>query len=242
MRNQPAIPPQLQAEIQRRLAAGLPLPEGVVAVPPGQTPPKGAIRVNGPPSSMAPLGLPNKTPLNPIAGGSDGLRTLREYSECDVPQESKALNEKVQQVITLDGAHPVAENALGKAIFAGLKMAKHCETNLHVRTAVRFEDDETLKTLSEEIHTAEVEGMALQKQMQSLMEKAQRLLTDRWDYSVKNYGLDPENRFYRVNEEEKTIEELELRCDTCTAGKEMIKARLDVDEYLTTLKEGDKTE
>jgi len=188
------------------------------------------------------MGLQSNAALNPIAEGTDGLRVLRERSECDIPKESKALNESVQKVIALDGAHPNAEKELGKAIFEGLKMAKHCEKNIHSRTVVKFMEDETLKNVTEEIHAAEVEGIALQKQLMSVVEKAQKLLSDRWSYSVKNFGLDPENRFYRVNEVDNTIEEVELRCDQCTAGKEMTQARLFVEEYLAKLKEGELKE
>lgn len=179
----------------------------------------------------------SKASMNPIADGTDGLRTLREFGDCDVPRESKALNEKVQEVIQLDGVHPVAENALGKAIFAGLKMAKHCEKNTHVRTAVKFASDETLNQLTENIKAAEAKGIALQEEIQALIQDAQGLLEERWHYSVKNFGLDPDHKFYRVNEEKGVIEEVELRCDQCTAGKEMIEARESVEEYFKSLNE-----
>ncbi len=157
MRTKPAIPPQLQAEIKRRLAAGLPLPEGVVAVPPGQTPPPGAVQVpNGVPQmSLQEMGLPSKLSANPIAEGDEGLRTLREHGNCDIPAESKQLNGQLQELLKLDGEHQVAELAMGKGLFAGLKMAKHCNTNLQVRTAVKFESDEKLSALTETIKTCE---------------------------------------------------------------------------------------
>ena len=238
MRNQPAIPPQLQAEIQRRLAAGLPLPEGVVAVPPGQTPPKGAVKIahENPPSSMSAMGHPSKEGSNPIAEGSEGLKTLRDFGECDIPAESKNLNQQLQQLLLLNGEHQVAELAMGKGLFAGLKMAKHCEKNLQTRVAVNFNNDERLSELTKTIRAAEERAVEIQNEMRTLAESAQKALSERWSYSVKNYGLSPETKFYRIDEDKNVVEEVELRCDQCTAGKEMIDARLAVEEYISTIK------
>ncbi len=184
---------------------------------------------------MQAMGLPSKESANPIAEGNDGLRVLREHGNCDIPAESKKLNAQVQKVLDLDGDHQVAEIAMGKGIFAGLKMAKHCANNLQVRTVVKFENDEKLAELTATIRSCETRAMELQKEMRSLAEGAQKALAERWTYSVKNYGLSPETKFYRVDEEKDFIEEVELRCDKCTAGQNMIDARVTVEEYIATL-------
>lgn len=187
--------------------------------------------------SMQQLGLPSKESANPIAEGNDGLRVLREHGNCDIPAESKKLNVVVQKVLDLEGEHQVAEVALGKGIFAGLRMAQHCNHNLHTRTVVKFESDEKLAALTATIKGCEMKAIELQQEMRSLAEEAQKALAERWHYSVKNFGLNPETNFYRINEDQNLIEEVELRCDKCTAGKEMIDAMEAVSEYIETLTE-----
>lgn len=185
---------------------------------------------------MSQMGLPSKASKNPIPEGDDGLRVLREFSECDIPAESKNLNSRVQTLLNIKGDHQVAELALGQGIFAGLRMAQHCADNLHVRTAVNFMSDEKLKSLTEQIKEAEVKGIALQTEMRELMESTQKILTERWNYAVKEFGLNTETKFYRIDEDKNLIEEVELRCDACTAGDAIRESCLSVDEYFTTIK------
>lgn len=186
--------------------------------------------------SMAEMGLPSKASVNPIAEGDDGLRTLREHAECDIPAASKKLNEHVQLLLNTEGEHPTVELALGQGIFTGLRMAQHCKTHVHARTAVNFKSDEKLTEMTEQIKEAEIKGIALQEEMKMLMVSTQKLLSERWNYSVKAFGLNIETNFYRIDEDKDIIEELELRCDNCTAGKDINEACLSVGEYFSTIK------
>ena len=137
--------------------------------------------------------------------------------------------------LKLEGDHEIVEKALGKGLFAGLRMDAHCKSNLHIRVAVKFESDEKLTEITKDLKEKGDQALALQKQLQEVAEGAQKLLAERWSYSVKNYGLNPDKNFYRLLEEEGIIEEVELRCDKCTAGTAMIDARLEVEEYLAKL-------
>ncbi len=180
-------------------------------------------------------GMTSKAATNPLPEGPGGINTLREMGECDIPEESKKLNTQLAALIKIEGDHEEAERAMGKGLFAGLRMNVHCNKNLRVRVAVRFDSDEKLAQISKDLKEAETKALATQKELQKIAEGAQKLLAERWDYSVKTYGLNPDKNFYRIIEDEGTIEEIELRCDECTAGKSMIDARITVEEYLAKL-------
>ncbi len=180
-------------------------------------------------------GMNSKAAANPIEDGMEGIKLMRTHSECNIPEESKKLNTHLQVLLNTAGDHEIAEAAMGKGLFAGLKMNKHCIANLKTRTAVLFEKDEKLKELTEQLNQAEKDAIATQKKLQEIAEGAQQLLAERWTYAVKNYGLNPDKNFYRINEKKGIIEDVELRCDKCTAGQSMIDARLQVEEYLQTL-------
>lgn len=237
----PQIPAQLRQEIERRLAAGQPMPQGVVAVPAGQAPPPGAVPTGvvspgvGMQGAAQHPGVNSKAAANPIGDGMEGIKLIRTHSECNIPDESKKLNTHLQVLLNTEGDHEVAEAAMGKGLFAGLKMNKHCIANLKTRTAVLFEKDEKLKDLTDQLNQAEKDAIATQKKLQEIAANAQQLLAERWTYAVKNFGLNPDKNFYRINEDKGIIEEVELRCDKCTAGQSMIDARLQIEEYLQTL-------
>jgi len=180
-------------------------------------------------------GMTSKAATNPLAEGPQGVAQMREMAECNIPEESKKLNGQLAEFLKLEGDHAIAEKALGKGLFAGLRMNVHCKANLNTRTVVRFEGDNRLSEIAKELKEAETKALDLQKQLQAMAEKAQKLLAERWDYSVKTFGLNPDRNFYRINEANGIIEEVELRCDQCTAGKDMVDARLEVEEYMVKL-------
>lgn len=180
-------------------------------------------------------GMTSKAATNPIAEGAEGLATLRGMSECNIPEESKKLQAQVSLVLELEGDHEVAEIAMGKGLFAGLRMRQHCTKNLHTRIAVRFDGDERLQEIAKEVGAAEGMIEALQKEIQTVAENARKLIEERWAICVKSYGLNPDTKFYRILENEGIVEEIELRCDKCTAGQSMIDARLNVETYMAGL-------
>ena len=232
---EPTIPPQLRDEIQRRLSLGLPMPPGVTAVPAGHAPPPGTVPsgiVTPGLQGQPPPGTNSKAASNPIAEGLEGVKTMRQQGECNIPEESQKLNVQLQKLLGLDGDHSVAEAAMGKGLFAGLKMNKHCQHNLKVRTAVQFSGDEKLTAIQDKLKTAEKEMATAQKRIQEIAEEAQKLLIERWNYSVKTYGLNPDAHYYCIDEAKGRIEEIELECHNCSGGKEMIAARLSVEAYI----------
>ena len=186
----------------------------------------------GMPPGMMPQGVPTKEQLNPLPPGPEAIKALRNLAECNIPEESKKLNQQLQMLLSIDGDHEVAELAMGKGIFAGLKMNLHCTKNLKTRTAVVMKSDDKLVAIEAGLKAAETEVTELQRKIQEISAKAQQLLKERWEYSVKTYGLNPEKNFYRIDEDNGLIEEIELRCDQCTAGKDMMNSRLTVEEYI----------
>ena len=235
----PQIPAALKKEIERRLQAGLPLPPGVIAVPEGQRPPPGAVPsgVIAPGVGMRGMpqhpGMNSKAACNPIPDGLDGIKTMRNMGECNIPAESQKLNAQLQVLLNTDGDHEIAETAMGKGLFAGLKMNKHCRENLKARIVVKFEGDEKLADITNQLKEAEEQALATQRKLQEIAEGAQKLLSQRWEYAVKTYGLNPDKNFYVIDEDEGIIKEVELECHKCKAGDAMIDARLLVEKHLT---------
>jgi hypothetical protein len=180
-------------------------------------------------------GSNSKAAANPIAEGMDGIKTLRNMGNCTIPEESQKLNAQLQVLLNMDGDNEVAEAALGKGLFAGLKMNKHCRTHTKTRVAVMFDKDEKLKGITQQLKDAEEKALNLQRQLQEIANNAQELLTERWTYSVKTFGLNPDANFYRIDEDKGIIEQVELECHECTGGQSMIDARLTVEKYVQEL-------
>lgn len=176
--------------------------------------------------------MTSKAACNPIPDGLDGIKTIRNMGSCNIPEESKKLNTQLQVLLQTEGNHEVAEIAMGKGLFAGLKMNKYCTENLYSRIAVKFEGDDKLVELTEKLKDAEKRALQAQKELQSIAEEAQKLLAERWNYSVKTYGLNPDAKFYVIDEDKGIIKEVELECHKCSAGKQMVDARLLVEKHL----------
>lgn len=231
--NQPQrLPPQLEAEIRRRIAAGQPLPPGIKAVPAG-----GGMPLQHP-------AMQARETVNPIPGGAQGLQVLRQMSECNIPKESQTISDMLKTLAT-ETNHDDQEE-IEKVIASGLATAVranyYCNENLKTRVAVQFAADDKLKALNEELNVLDVEREQLQTRLQEIVGKAQGLLKERWTHSVKTYGLAPDKFFYWISEKDGTIEEVELKCHECKGATKIRKARQEIEELIARLRSGVKEE
>lgn len=249
MNNRPMnIPPALAKEIQEALASGKPLPPGVVAVRDGQAPPKGAVPMGisaNVPAGMSPGGAPTKLQHNPIPDGPEGLKILRSFSSCPIPQESAKLNQLLQAVLQNDLLdEEKTDAALSKGLIAGLKANKYCASNKKTRTVCMFDQDDELLSLHSQIKEEENTLDRLNKETEECVRRANDLLRQRWEKAVKTYGLNPEKYLYYIDEEKGLIEQVDLDCDQCRGASRIVDARKDVTSLLmsTVPKEDEKKE
>lgn len=225
------LTPQQVQQLRAHLAAGGQLPPGVVAMPQGAAPP-GAVDLGqvGNPKEQHPA-MAAKAAQNPLPEGDEGIEILRKMSECNLPKEAQKLHALLTQVLkfnTDDMAPEIVEDtdkALADGIMIGITGNRHCRKNLHVRTVVTFDKHEELGNIHAKFLAKEKEVLELKKQFEEKRQEVLNLLQQRWNKAVKQCGLDPVNRFYRINEDSGTIEEIQLRCDECLGARKIKKAR-----------------
>ena len=235
--NPQAIPPALAREIQAALAEGRPLPPGVVAVPSGQQPPLGSVPT-GINAQMPPGGgLPPKTQHNPLSDGEEGLKIMRAYAQCPIPQEASRLNKMLQALLqnppTEHDAH--IDDILAKGLLAGMRANRYCSSSKTTRTACIFSEDPTLAELHASIQAEEAALDKLSKEVEACVKRGQELLRKRWETAVKTYGLNPDQHFYYIDEEKGRIELVSLNCEVCKGAADIVEARTHAASILSTI-------
>jgi len=241
--NRPNLPPELVQQIQKNLAEGRDLPPGVVAVPGGQAPPPGAVPTGITAPMMPGAAHPPITPQaqramsraqeNPLPEGDAGLQVLRGLSDCPIPAESGKLQGMMKTLLASEDIdNEAVEKTLVKGIVTSLRANRYCRQQKRTRTVCIFEQDPKLQKLHELIQQKTKEMDELNKQMQECLEAGQKALQDRWNYAVKTYGLAPEKFSYFINEDDGTIELVELKCAECKGATSIRKARQETTELV----------
>lgn len=212
------IPPELAKKIQEALASGQPLPPGVVAVRDGQTPPPGAVPMGistqvPPGGQQAPQ---TKAAHNPIPDGDEGLKILRAFSSCTIPQEAAKLNRMLQMILqNPDTGDDTADEILTKGLIAAMKANRYCAQNKKARTVCIFSEDPILKELHDKVNAEQANLDRINQEMTDCVTRGNEALTARWKKAVDTYGLNPDKYMYYVNEEKGIIEQVDLKCDEC---------------------------
>lgn len=233
------IPPALAKEIQAALAAGRPLPPGVIAVPDGQRPPPGAIPAGM--SAQMPPGAqpqmpPTKSQHNPIPDGDEGLKILRGFSNCPIPQESTKLNRMLQMILQNQADDDSADEILAKGLTAAMKANRYCTQNRKSRTVCIFAEDEKLLELHKQITEEQSNLERLNKELEDCVKRGNAILSDRWKRAIETYGLNPDKYLYHIDEEKGIIEQVDLECDKCKGITIIQQARKEVTEKLMQAK------
>ena len=204
------------------------LPPGVVAMPPGMAPP-GAIPLGPVGQHMPQPG--SKKQYNPLPDGPEGVTILRKLSQCPIPGEANKLQSMLQPFLGLDDRNVPPEtlkemdDAFAKGVHLGITANRHCNRHRKTRVVVAFDRDEKLKGINDRFLELEKKALQLKAEFEKTVEEAQKTLNERWHTAVKTKGLDPDRKFYQINEENRTIEEVELRCDECTEALELTVCR-----------------
>lgn len=230
------IPPALAKEIQAALAQGRPLPPGVVAVRDGQTPPPGAIPTGMSaqmPPGMQPQMPPSKAQHNPIPDGDEGLKVLRNFANCPIPEEAAKLNRMLQMILQSQAAEDDStDDLLARGLTAAMKANRYCSQNKSARTVCIFSEDEKLQELHAKIKEESDNLDRLNKEMEECVKRGNELLQTRWTRAVDIYGLSPEKYLYHIDEEKGVIEQMDLNCDACKGVNIMRHTRKEVTEKL----------
>jgi len=245
MNNPQNLPPELVRQIQENLKQGKPLPPGVISVPAGQAPPPGVIptgiTAQAMPGAMHEPGVGHdqraqaRLQQNPLPEGPEGMQILRSLSDCPIPAEAQKLQAQMKVLISSESTDDeLIERTLMKGLVTSLRADRYCQKQLRTRTVCIFDQDEKLQKLHEDVNRETELLEELQQQIRQCTERGKQALLDRWNYAVKTYGLAPERFAYRINEEDGTIELLELKCESCKGATNIRKARQETAELVLT--------
>lgn len=166
---------------------------------------------------------PTKAQHNPIPDGEDGLKILRGFSDCPIPQESTKLNRLLQMMLQdQTNADEDADEILSRGLMAAMRANRYCSQNKKTRTVCIFAEDEKLKVLHEGIQTEQANLERLNKEIEECVKRGNTLLQERWKKVVDTYGLNPDKYLYHIDEEKGIVEQVDLDCEKCK-GVEVIK-------------------
>jgi len=220
--------PAMQQEIQRRLAAGEPLPPGVHAVPEGQVPPPHTYPTG---VAVQPDGRPIQPPedlteLNPMTINADTITLLRNASECPLPSENTIIQQNLQIMSRMGKVDDSRiEQTMAQGLATYLRANIYCENQMKKRTVVRFEDDEELAELHAEIQEGTKKLEKMRKEFNEIVTKVQAAGKERWERSVRKYGLDPAKNIYILSSDDADISQAHLDCAACKGKVRIRKAR-----------------
>lgn len=232
----PGMPPGMNPQMMQQLAArmqqrgGRPgMPQGM---PPGMMP---GMMPGGPPQAA------NKEQYNPLPDGKGAMQILKAHAGCVMPREAASLNallSKSQEIILAPGREKELYEAMAKAITLIFRSDHECERQLATRTAGLFNEEPELKELSDKIIALDAELTEMKRVFDEKRDELNKLAEKRWESSVKLFGLNIQERFYRIDEEARKIEQLDLRCDSCNGVQMLREARQDLARILLAI-EGD---
>jgi hypothetical protein len=172
---------------------------------------------------MRPQMPATKAQHNPIPDGEDGLKILRGFSDCPIPQESTKLNRLLQMMLQdQTNADESADEILSRGLMAAMRANRYCSQNRKTRTVCIFAEDEKLKELHDGIKVEQENLERLNKEIEECVKRGNLLLQDRWKRAVDTYGLNPDKYLYHIDEEKGIIEQVDLDCEKCK-GVEVIK-------------------
>ncbi len=178
---------------------------------------------------------PSFEDANPLPPGPKGMQTLRAVSDCVIVKEADAFKNVIPKLQYLNADIEDLLVLYGQGVATIVGADHYCNRHTRIRTAVRFAEDETLKQIHEELQSTVGELQELMQKMGELRQKAQLLNQQRWEHAVKEMGLNPSERFYRVDEEKGIIEQVDLKCDECKGATKSRKLRQELTDKLMRL-------
>lgn len=194
-----------------------------------------------PPGMGQPPGEQSFVQFNPLPPGPQAVKIMRSATKCPLPKEAETLNGLMSQVLQSPEPEKHA-TPLAEGIRTVMLVDSSCAKQLKTRTAAIFAEDEELKAVHEEIGVLKNEIEGIQKIIGEKIGKFQTLLQKRWETAVKKAGLNPDKRFYRIDEEKGLVLQCDLECTTCPSAVAVRKARQNLAESLMLGKVLDKKE
>lgn len=227
----PGMPPNMNPQMMQQLAARMRQGGGRPGMPPGM-----------PPGMMPGQQAPNKEQHNPLPEGRSALQILKAYSGCVMPREAATLNTlltKAQETALTPAREKELYDSMAQAITLIFRSDHECEKQLATRTAGFFNEEPELKDLSDKLDTLDKELTELKATFDSKQAELNRLAQERWEKAIKLFGLNIQERFYRIDDEKRIIQQLDLRCENCNGVKLLRDARQELARVLLAI-QGDE--
>jgi len=180
---------------------------------------------------------PSLERINPISKSEEGLQVLRNTKECPIPKEAAHLNLLVQKIAKQD-TQTEQMLILAEGISVVLQADHFCHHQMKSRIAVTFERDDSLMQQHKEVKTLTEKAHQLQRELDETAHKLNNALRTRWEYAVKNFGLNPAKNLYYVDEEKGEIQDVTLDCLSCKGATRMRKTRQKLADAADKIKGG----
>jgi hypothetical protein len=170
----------------------------------------------------------SKERFNPLPDGKGAMQVLKAHSGFQMPREASQLNamlQKSQEVSIAPGREDELYAAMSEAITLVFLSDHEFEKNLAARTAGLFDEEPELKDLSDKVETLFQECETLEKTLKEKADLYNKLSQERWEKSVKLFGLNIQERFYRIDGEKRNVQQVDLKCENCQSMKMLRSAR-----------------
>jgi hypothetical protein len=185
---------------------------------------------------------PSKEALNPLPPGPQAMKTLRASSDCPITKEAEAFKTIIPKIQTMKVDVSELLETYGQGVATIIGADYHCTQNTHSRTVVTFSEDPTLEQLNTDLQGAIMEMQEKMGELTALKQRIETLAKARWETAVKNTGLNPEQRFYQIDEEAGTIKQLDLKCNECKGATRIRKLRQKMLDQMVSLEFRQKEE
>lgn len=189
------------------------------------------------PGQAPQAGPGNKEQFNPLPEGRGSIQVLKAHSNCPVPQEAATLNallSKAQETPAGTDKDAELDAAIAEAVTLVLRSDRECERQISTRTAGLFNEEPELKGLTDKLEILYREIKEMESSIKAKADEFNTLSKQRWERSVKTFGLNPQERFYRIENDNRRIVQLDLKCDACQSGKLLRDARQKLVKALMT--------
>lgn len=215
------------------------MPPGMPGLPPGVSPEMIQQMMSRMPAGKMPPGpmgqlpqqqqqAPTKERYNPLPEGPTSSKILKMHAGCPMPREAASLNamlQKAQETPPPPEHEEELYQEMSKAVTLVFKSDRECDKHVTTRTAGLFNEEPELKDLSDKIDTLFKECTDLEAQLKTKAEELNNLSRVRWEKSIKAFGLNIQDRFYRIDGEKRCVQQIDLRCEDCQCAKDMRDVR-----------------
>lgn len=161
---------------------------------------------------------------NPLPMNDAGFHKFKEEQPCPARDETLALNGLLQNMrsfvksgeIAADLAIIAQQSALAEDV---------CFENKKERQVADFTKDDILMGLHKKTLDIQTSIKTLHTELVEKSHELESLIQERWERTVKSYGLNPEKYHYFIDDERNIVFQAELDCDSCTCNQKLSAIR-----------------